>query len=47
MSLDVGVDIGGTFTDLFAVDSASGQVFEAKALTTPHDLSEGVFNCLE
>jgi N-methylhydantoinase A len=47
MSLDVGVDIGGTFTDLFAVDSASGQVYEAKSLTTPHDLSEGVFACLE
>jgi N-methylhydantoinase A len=47
MSLDVGVDIGGTFTDLFAVDSASGQVFQAKSLTTPHNLSEGVFACLE
>ena len=47
MSLDVGVDIGGTFTDLFAVDSASGEVFQAKSLTTPHDLSEGVFACLE
>jgi N-methylhydantoinase A len=47
MTLDVGVDIGGTFTDLFAVDSASGQVFQAKSLTTPHDLSEGVFACLE
>src|SRR3954453_5595113 len=46
MSLDVGVDIGGTFTDLFAVDSASGRVYEAKSLTTPHDLAEGVFNCL-
>jgi len=47
MSLDVGVDIGGTFTDLFAVDSESGRVYEAKSLTTPHDLSEGVFACLE
>jgi N-methylhydantoinase A len=46
MSLDVGVDIGGTFTDLFAVDSESGQVFQAKSLTTPHDLSQGVFDCL-
>jgi N-methylhydantoinase A len=46
VTLDVGVDIGGTFTDLFAVDSESGRVFEAKSLTTPHDLSQGVFDCL-
>src|SRR3954447_2362670 len=47
MSLDVGVDIGGTFTDLFAVDTVSGRVYEAKSLTTPHDLSQGVFDCIE
>src|SRR3954454_14871493 len=46
MSLDVGVDIGGTFTDLFAVDTVSGRVYEAKSLTTPHDLSQGVFDCI-
>jgi N-methylhydantoinase A len=47
MTLAVGVDIGGTFTDLFGVDSATGRVFQAKALTTPHDPSIGVFDCLE
>ena len=46
MSFVIGVDIGGTFTDLFAVDDASGEIFEAKALTTPHDLSVGVFDCI-
>jgi N-methylhydantoinase A len=46
VTLAVGVDIGGTFTDLFAVDDGSGRVYEAKALTTPHDLSVGVFDCL-
>jgi N-methylhydantoinase A len=47
VTLDVGVDIGGTFTDLFGVDSETGRVFQAKSLTTPRDLSEGVFDCLE
>jgi N-methylhydantoinase A len=46
MTLDVGVDIGGTFTDLFAVDGDTGRVYQAKSLTTPHDLSQGVFDCL-
>jgi len=47
MSLAIGVDIGGTFTDLFAVDGETGEVFEAKALTTPRDLSGGVFDCVD
>jgi N-methylhydantoinase A len=46
MSFAVGVDIGGTFTDLFAVDDVTGEVFEAKSLTTPGDLSVGVFDCV-
>lgn len=45
--LSVGIDIGGTFTDLFAVDEATGAVHQAKSLTTPDDLSRGVFDCLE
>ena len=32
--LRVGVDIGGTFTDLVAIDSGSGQLLTAKVLTT-------------
>jgi N-methylhydantoinase A len=47
LSLSVGVDIGGTFTDLFAVDDESGEVFEGKALTTPQNLSIGVFDCVD
>lgn len=46
MALTVGIDIGGTFTDLFAIDDVSGRVFEAKSLTTPQDLSVGVFDCM-
>jgi N-methylhydantoinase A len=47
--LRVGIDVGGTFTDLFGWDlSASGEVVrEAKVLTTPDDPSIGVMNALE
>jgi len=40
------VDIGGTFTDLVAVDTASANVVRAKADTTPGRLSEGVLAAL-
>ena len=33
-SLTVGIDVGGTFTDLLAIDSASGEVKLAKVPTT-------------
>jgi N-methylhydantoinase A len=47
--LRVGIDVGGTFTDLFGWDlSTSGaDVREAKVLTTPADPSIGVMNALE
>ena len=47
MTLAVGIDIGGTFTDLCAVDLATGDVSHGKALSTPHDLAQGVFACLD
>ena len=37
----VGVDIGGTFTDLVAV-STGGDTFRAKSPTTPDDYSRGI-----
>jgi N-methylhydantoinase A/oxoprolinase/acetone carboxylase beta subunit len=37
----VGVDVGGTFTDLIAVDDESGQVLVHKLPTTPDDPSRG------
>jgi N-methylhydantoinase A len=46
VTLTVAVDIGGTFTDLIAVDEVTGEVRQAKSLSTPHDLSQGVFDCL-
>jgi N-methylhydantoinase A len=38
----IGIDTGGTFTDVVAVDEATGDVFGTKTPTTPHDPSLGV-----
>ena len=38
----VGVDIGGTFTDLVALDVATGTVTLAKVLTVPSELQDGL-----
>jgi N-methylhydantoinase A len=43
----VGIDIGGTFTDFSVLDEGSGQVFNAKVLSTPADLTEGVMSALD
>lgn len=37
------IDIGGTFTDCVVLDE-SGDLFQCKANTTPHDLSIGLMN---
>jgi len=42
----IGVDIGGTFTDVVAVDGSSGAYVTGKVLTTPQPL-DGVFHALE
>lgn len=41
----IGIDIGGTFTDLAAVDD-EGKVAIAKASSTPHDPSQGLLDGL-
>jgi N-methylhydantoinase A len=38
----IGIDIGGTFTDLMLVDDATGEVTIVKTLTTPADPSNAV-----
>jgi N-methylhydantoinase A len=43
----IGVDIGGTFTDVAVVDVARGAVATAKVRTTPADLTAGVLAALE
>jgi len=47
MSWRIGVDIGGTFTDVALVDAASGRIGVAKVPTTPGNLTEGVVGALE
>ena len=41
-SLRVGVDIGGTFTDLIAFDARTGALSIGKTLTTPGEPAQGV-----
>lgn len=43
----VGIDIGGTFTDFSVLDERGGGVFNAKVLSTPADLTEGVMQALD
>jgi N-methylhydantoinase A len=47
VALRIGVDIGGTFTDLVALDEATGAVVTTKALSTPRDLLDGVLSCVD
>lgn len=42
MALSLGIDTGGTYTDAVLYDPALGVIAAAKALTTRHDLAEGV-----
>ena len=42
MALRLGIDVGGTFTDLFLHDDASGEFWLAKTPSTPEDQSIGV-----
>ena len=46
MAWRIGVDIGGTFTDVALVDDASGHIGVAKVPTTPADLADGVLAAL-
>src|SRR3954453_15899419 len=41
MSLRLGVDVGGTFTDVLLVSEETGQLTIAKVLSTPEDQSKG------
>ncbi len=44
MPYRLGVDVGGTFTDLILVDEKSGSIHTAKVPSTPSDSSIGVMN---
>ncbi len=47
MTYRLGVDVGGTFTDLLLVNEKTGQTWKAKVSSTPHDQSEGVLRGLK
>jgi N-methylhydantoinase A len=42
--LVIGIDVGGTFTDVFALDEASGACTVGKVPTTRHDPAQGVLD---
>ena len=44
MSYRLGVDVGGTFTDLLLINENSGETYTAKVPSTPEDSSIGVLN---
>jgi N-methylhydantoinase A len=43
----VAIDIGGTFTDLIGFDDGAQRFVEAKSLTTPANLVQGVVDCIK
>ena len=47
MVYQLGVDVGGTFTDLLLMDESNGDTYEAKVHSTPADSSMGVFQGIE
>jgi N-methylhydantoinase A len=47
MAWRIGIDIGGTFTDVALVDDLSGRIGVAKVPTTPDDLAGGVLSALQ
>lgn len=46
MNMRVGIDVGGTFTDVFLHDSATSRYWLAKTPSTPQNQSDGVINGL-
>lgn len=46
MAYTIGIDIGGTFTDSFAIGEA-GEVYSAKASSTPPDFDRGVIDSVK
>ena len=44
--LRIGIDVGGTFTDLVAYDTRSRRLYEHKVLTTPADPNDAIVRAL-
>src|SRR3954449_5852791 len=47
MAYRLGVDVGGTFTDILLIDEESGATYRAKTSSTPEDQSIGVLRGIE
>ena len=47
MSTRLAIDIGGTFTDLVALDERTGELVLGKALTTPGNFADGVLETIQ
>ena len=47
MAYRLGVDVGGTFTDLLLINEDSGDTYRAKVQSTPADSSIGIFQGIE
>jgi N-methylhydantoinase A len=47
MSYRLGVDVGGTFTDVLLVDEQAGSTWRAKTSSTPRDQSVGVLHGID
>ncbi|MGA2789580.1 MAG: hydantoinase/oxoprolinase family protein [Candidatus Bathyarchaeia archaeon] len=47
MTVRAAVDVGGTFTDVCALDEATGELIFVKDSTTPKDFSIGVLNTIK
>lgn len=47
MKTRVGVDVGGTFTDIFVYDEETGETLSAKVPTTPENQAIGVMQSLQ
>jgi N-methylhydantoinase A len=45
--LRIGVDIGGTFTDVTVMNTGDGSVVFGKSLSTPDDLVRGIMNAID
>ena len=44
MGFRLGIDSGGTFTDVVLMDERTGKLYITKTISTPSDPSLGVFN---
>ena len=47
MSFRIGIDVGGTFTDLAVMNESTGELVTTKSPTTPEDYLQGILNCLK